>query len=58
MVQALILTGKCLGRKTRTQTVWQVLQANSSLSDNKKRKLILQVFWEFNFIHTPSLGVR
>jgi len=52
-VQALILTGTHLRRKARTQTTWQVLQANSALSDNKKRKLILQVFWEFIFIHIP-----
>lgn len=36
----------------------QVLQANSPLSDNKKRRLILQAFWEFKFIHIPSLGIR
>lgn len=38
--------------------MWQVSQASNCLSDNKKKKLILQVFWELNFIHIPSLGIR
>lgn len=40
------------------QITWQVLQANDCPSDNKKRKLILQVFWEFRFIHICCLGIR
>lgn len=34
------------------------IKANNCLSDNEKRKLILQLFWEFSFIHIPSLGIR